>query len=146
MAQETVTCAPFGDNMIRTLKAFLAVCITMTVIDLLWLGLVAEELYNDLLGPLRARETVVVAAALFYLQYILILVFYAVLPSPDLRTAAKRGLGVGWVAYATYELTNWAVIEGWPAALVPIDIAWGLLLTTLVAVAGRAAAGEPPAP
>lgn len=131
--------------MIRTLKAFAAVCITMTVIDLVWLGLVADSLYSELLGPLRAKEAVVAAAVLFYLQYVLILVFYAVLPSPDLRTAAKRGLGVGWVAYATYELTNWAVIEGWPAALVPIDIAWGLVLTTLVAVAGRAAAGAPPA-
>jgi len=130
--------------MTRTLKAFIAICVTMTVIDLLWLGLVADSLYSDLLGPLRAKETVVVAAALFYLQYILVLVFFAALPSPDIRTAAKRGLGVGWVAYATFELTNWAVIEGWPAALVPIDIAWGLCLTTLVAVAGRAAAGPPP--
>ena len=131
--------------MIRFLKAFAAVCITMTVIDLVWLGLVAQDVYSDLLGPLRAQETVVLAAALFYLQYVLILVFYAALPSPDIKTAATRGLGVGWVAYATYELTNWAVIEGWPAALVPIDIAWGLLLTTVVAVAGRAAAGAPPA-
>jgi uncharacterized membrane protein len=131
--------------MIRSLKAFAAVCITMIVLDLVWLGLVAEPLYGELLGPLRAQETVVLAAALFYLQYVLIVVFYAALPSPDMKTAAKRGLGVGWVAYATYELTNWAVIEGWPAALVPIDIAWGLLLTTLVAIAGRAAAGAPPA-
>ena len=130
--------------MIRTIKAFVAVALTMTIIDLIWLGLVAEDLYNDMLGPLRAKDTVVLAAALFYVQYILVIVFWAVLPSADIRSAAKRGLGIGWVAYATFELTNWAVIEGWPAALVPIDIAWGLVLTTTVAVAGRAAAGEPP--
>ena len=130
--------------MTRVIKAFIAVCLTMTIIDLLWLGLVANDLYDTMLGPLRAKETVVLAAALFYIQYILVLVFWAVLPSPDLRTAAKRGLGLGWVAYTTYELTNWAVIEGWPAALVPIDIAWGLLLTTSVAVVGRFVAGEPP--
>ena len=131
--------------MIRTLKAFVAVCLTMTVIDLIWLGIVAQDLYGDLLGPLLTEDTVVVAAALFYLQYVLVLVFWAVLPTPDVKTAAKRGLGVGWVGYATYELTNWAVIEGWPAALVPIDIAWGLVLTTAVAAAGRLAAGDPPA-
>lgn len=130
--------------MTRFLKALFAVCITMTVVDLIWLGLVAESIYSEMLGPLRATETGVAAAALFYIQYVLVLVFFAALPSPDLKTAAKRGLGVGWVAYATYELTNWAVIEGWPAALVPIDIAWGLVLTTIVAVAGRAAAGPPP--
>ena len=131
--------------MIRTIKAFVAVCLTMTVIDLIWLGIVAQDLYGDMLGPLLAKDTVVVAAALFYLQYVLVLVFWAVLPSPDVKSAAKRGLGVGWVGYATYELTNWAVIEGWPAALVPIDIAWGLVLTTAVAAAGRLAAGDPPA-
>ena len=130
--------------MIRTIKAFVAVALTMTVIDLIWLGLVAEDLYNDMLGPLRAKETVVLAAALFYVQYILVIVFWAVLPSPNIRAAAKRGLAIGWLAYATFELTNWAVIEGWPAALVPIDIAWGLVLTTTVAIAGRAAAGDPP--
>ena len=129
--------------MIRIAKAFVAVCLTMTVIDLVWLGLVANELYNNMLGPLRAKETVVLAAALFYLQYVLVLVFWAVLPSRDVRMAATRGLGLGWVAYATYELTNWAVIEGWPAQLVPIDIAWGLVLTASVAAVGRLAAGPP---
>ncbi len=131
--------------MIRIAKAFVAVCLTMTVIDLVWLGLVANELYNNMLGPLRAQETVILAAALFYLQYVLVLVFWAVLPSRDVRMAAKRGLGLGWVAYATYELTNWAVIEGWPAQLVPIDIAWGLVLTASVAAVGRLAAGPPDA-
>ena len=131
--------------MIRTIKAFVAVCLTMTVIDLVWLGLVANELYNNMLGPLRAQETVILAAALFYLQYVLVLVFWAVLPSRNVRMAAKRGLGLGWVAYATYELTNWAVIEGWPAQLVPIDIAWGLVLTASVAAVGRLAAGPPDA-
>ena len=116
----------------------------MTLIDLLWLGVIAKDLYGDMLGPLRAEETQVVAAALFYLQYVLILVFWAVLPAASVKAAAIRGLGLGWVAYATFEFTNWAVIEGWPAALVPIDIAWGLVLTASVAATGRAIAGPPP--
>jgi len=130
--------------MPRILKALSALLITLVALDLLWLGVVAKDLYNDMLGPLRAQQTVVIAAILFYIQYVGVLLFYAVLPSPDIRTAAKRGLGVGWVAYATFEFTNWAVIEGWPGALVPIDIVWGMFLTATVAVAGRAAAGAPP--
>ncbi len=130
--------------MNRTLKALVVVCLTMTLIDLVWLGLVANDLYNDMLGPLRAKETVVVAAAAFYVQYVAILVFWAVLPTVDVKSAAKRGLGLGWVAYATFEFTNWAVIEGWPAALVPIDIAWGMVLTSVVATLGRLAAGPAP--
>ena len=67
----------------------------------------------------------IVAAALFYVQYVAVITAFAVLPAQTLRTAALRGLGVGWLAYATFEFTNWAVIEGWPAAMVPVDIAWG---------------------
>jgi uncharacterized membrane protein len=128
----------------RIAKAAVAVVCTMVILDLLWLGTVATDLYNDRLGDLRAKDTVVLAAALFYVQYVAVIIGFAVLPAARIKDAALRGLGIGWVAYATYELTNWAVIEGWPASLVAIDIAWGLVLTTLVAAVGRAVAGAPP--
>jgi uncharacterized membrane protein len=32
------------------------------------------------------------------------------------------------VTYATWDLTNLAVLEGFPAAIVPIDLAWGTVL------------------
>jgi len=128
----------------RIAKAAVAVVCTMVILDLLWLGTVATDLYNERLGALRAKDTVVLAAALFYVQYVAVIIGFAVLPAARIKDAALRGLGIGWVAYATYELTNWAVIEGWPASLVAIDIAWGLALTTLVATVGRAVAGAPP--
>ena len=128
----------------RYVKAFAAIAITMCVIDLLWLGILAQDIYNEALGPLRARNTVTAAAALFYIQYVLVIQYFAVMPSATTKQAAKRGLLIGWIAYGTYELTNWAVIEGWPMQLVPIDIIWGLALTTAVAAAGHLAAGPPP--
>ena len=130
----------------RILKAILAVAISMVVLDLLFLGIIAKDFFNDQLGALRAKDTVMVAAALFYIQYVAVITFFAVLPAATVRAAAVRGLGIGWLAYATFEFTNWAVIEGWPAALVPIDIAWGLTLTTAVATIGRLAAGSPSTP
>jgi uncharacterized membrane protein len=127
----------------RIFKGFIAVALTMVVLDLIWLGIVAQSMYNEALGSLRAKDTVVIAAALFYVQYVVVIVAFAVLPAVDIKQAAKRGAGIGWLAYATYEFTNWAVIEGWPGWLVPIDVAWGVVLTALVAVAGRALAGPP---
>ena len=49
-----------------------------------------------------------------------------------------------WTDGQPFEFTNWAVVEGWPSSIVAIDIIWGVLLTTLVAVSGRLAAGPPP--
>lgn len=128
----------------RFAKAAVAVGGVMLVLDLLWLGVVGKPIYDEALGDLRAKETVLVAAGLFYLQYVLVVTLFASLPSVTVSQAAKRGAGVGWLAYATYELTNWAVIEGWPASIVAIDIIWGVVLTSLVAAAGRLAAGAPP--
>ena len=128
----------------RHVKAFLAISIAFSIIDLIWLGTVAEKIYSDALGPLRAKNVVWLAAGLFYLQYVLVIQYFAVLPSKTVKQAAKRGLLIGWVGYATYELTNWAVIENWPSELVMIDIAWGLFLTTTISAFGRYAAGPPP--
>ena len=127
----------------RILKATLAVAVSMVVLDLVFLGILAKDFFDQQLGPLRAEDTVIVAAALFYVQYVAVITAFAVLPAQTLRTAALRGLGVGWLAYATFEFTNWAVIEGWPAAMVPVDIAWGLVLTSSVAAIGWLAAGAP---
>ena len=127
----------------RTAKALLAVAVVMVVLDLLWLGVIAGSVYNNALGDLRAKETVVLAAGLFYVQYVVVVTFFAVLPSVTLGQALRRGAGVGWLAYATYEFTNWAVIEGWPASIVAMDVVWGVVLTSVVALSGRLAAGAP---
>ncbi len=109
------------------------------VLDLTWLGVVAADLYARHLGPLMARPVNVTAAALFYVMYVGAVVVHAVRPAGSARDAALRGAGLGFVAYATYELTNWAVIAGWPSALVPIDLVWGVVLTATAAATGFAA-------
>ena len=127
----------------RVLRALAACALTMLTLDLVFLGVVAAPLYDRLLGPLRAPQVHGLAAALFYAMYLGAVLLHAVLPAADAKAAARRGAGLGFVAYATYELTNWAVIAGWPAALVPVDLAWGVVLTASVAAVGRLALGSP---
>ncbi len=45
--------------------------------------------------------------------------------------------GIVAYAYMTFELTAMAVLEGWSAEIILIDIVWGVALTTLVSVVGR---------
>jgi uncharacterized membrane protein len=42
----------------------------------------------------------------------------------------------GFITYATYDLTNYATLKGFPLTIVFIDLAWGAVLTSLVSVAG----------
>ena len=124
----------------RTAVAVFAAALLMLALDLTWLGFVATPVYA-LLGPLQRPEPYWPAALLFYAMYLGAIFVHAVLPSPNVALAARRGAGLGFVAYATYELTNWAVLAGWPAALVPVDLAWGVLLTTTTAAFARRVIG-----
>ncbi len=125
--------------MMRASAAVLVAALIMVVVDLIWLGIFAFSFYNEQLGPLRAQQTNWFAAGLFYIQYIAVVVFFGALPAKSLKSAAGRGALLGWFAYATYELTNWAVIEAWPSGLVAVDIAWGVTLTAIVSSAAHSA-------
>ncbi|MEB3198632.1 MAG: DUF2177 family protein [Candidatus Sericytochromatia bacterium] len=121
------------------LLATSVVALAMVGLDLVWLGAIAQPFYQAQLGPLMAKPPLLAPAAAFYLFYIGVIMAQAVAPADSPKNAAGRGAWLGFVAYATYELTNWAVIQGWPAGLVPVDLGWGILLTAAVSGVGRAA-------
>ena len=126
-----------GKNSIATA----ATALTMLLLDMTWLGPIAGGIYDSSLGPLKRPDVFLPAAALFYGLYIAATVGYAVLKADGPAAAARRGAALGLVAYGTYELTNWAVLRDWPALLVPVDIAWGVVLTATAAFVGKVAQG-----
>lgn len=128
-----------GPSLSAKILATLAAGITLVVLDLLWLGVLARDFYRSSLSTLAREDTEAVAAILFYAMYLATVVIYAVLGASSVGSAAKRGAALGFVAYSTYELTNWAVLRGWPVRLVPVDIGWGVVLTAAAAVAGKLA-------
>lgn len=122
------------------MRSFLAVAVVMLVMDLSWLGLVAPKLYAAAIGHLMAPSANPVAAGIFYVFYATVTTGWAT-ATPTAKAAGLRGAGLGLVAYATYELTNWAVLRDWPAWLVPVDVAWGVVLTGTSAWVGRRVRG-----
>lgn len=124
----------------RFLIALAATATVMVALDLLWLGLIARPVYRQGIGHLMAETPVVPVAVLFYAVYALGLVWFAVAPqSVETRWAATLGSAAlfGFVAYATYDLTNLATLRAWPLGLSLIDVAWGSLVSAGAAAAGR---------
>ena len=115
---------------------WLSIAVAMLVLDITWLGLVAKKIYGEALGTLLRPQAYWPAALLFYAMYVSFVQAVAVMPSSEPKQAAKRGAAMGFFAYATYELTNWAVLANWPADIILIDVLWGLLLTGTIAVLG----------
>ncbi|MCZ7166770.1 DUF2177 family protein, partial [Salmonella enterica] len=112
-----------------TLLAFL-------VLDGLWLGVFMGQTYRSLLGSLMLDQPRLLPAVLFYLLYALGCVVFVVLPSGSWQRAAGLGALLGLVAYGTYDLSNWATLQGWSAGLALMDMAWGTFLTAVCCSVG----------
>lgn len=125
------------------LAAYLAGGLVFLAADFAWLGLAGPRLYRPTLGPLLADKVNLGAAIAFYLIYIAGFVALAAAPAlaaGTWRTAARNGLILGVVAYATYDLTNQSTLRLWSTRLTLLDMGWGGLLTASAALAAYAAA------
>lgn len=124
------------------LKAWLATFAMMLVIDAIWLGVVARGLYQSGMGDLMASQPRWAAAAAFYLAYPIGLVVFAVAPvlqtGGSVARAALLGGLMGFFAYGTYDMTNMAVVQGWPVGLSVVDLVWGTCASAIASAAGIA--------
>lgn len=117
---------------------YLLTVVVFLAIDLVWLGVVARGFYKRTLGDMLKPKVNWGAAFGFYLLYIVGIVALAVLPAirgAGVGEALWRGALLGLIAYATYDLSNLATLKGWPPTVVAVDMVWGTMLTTLVALA-----------
>ncbi len=120
---------------------YIALFLTSTVIffaiDMLWLGFVAKNFYREKLSFIFTGEVNWPAALIFYLIYIVGILYFAILPALNTgnwNLALLNGALLGFLCYATYDLTNMATIKQWPLIVVVVDIIWGTVLTGSVAV------------
>lgn len=112
-------------------KLFLIAFAVFIVVDLIWLGFIAKDLYQKEIGHLMAKSVNWWAAIIFYLIYLAGLVYFVINPAvvaKDWLLALKNGLLFGFITYATYDLTNLATLSAWPLRITLIDLAWGSFL------------------
>ena len=122
--------------------AYIGSALAMLALDAIWLTTMVPRLYRPALGDMLADPPNLPVAAVFYLLYVVGIVFFAVLPAVEHRSwlaALGTGALLGLVAYGTYDFTNLSTLKNWPLTLSLIDVAWGMVVTALAALAGYAA-------
>ncbi|MGB2766219.1 MAG: DUF2177 family protein [Propionicimonas sp.] len=119
----------------RWLIAYAVTVVAFTLVDGVWIALVASGVYRAQLGPLLADPFDAVAAAVFYLGYVAGLVHFGIQPLAVDVPLGRRSLAgalYGLFTYGTWGLTALAVLRGFPAFVAVTDIAWGVALGALV--------------
>lgn len=123
--------------MSEFLKVYLIAFVVFLVIDLIWLGLVAKNLYKQKLGFIMSAKPNWIAALIFYLIFIAGLLFFVINPAIENNSwtyALFAGMFLGFLNYATYDLTNLATLKDWPLKITIIDLIWGTFLGGSVSV------------
>jgi uncharacterized membrane protein len=111
---------------------YLIAMVIFFALDMLWLGLIAKNLYQKKLAFVISPDVNWPAAIVFYLLYIGGILFFAIYPAlreSHWQTALLHGALLGGLCYATYDLTNMVTIKGWPLIITVVDIAWGMVIT-----------------
>ena len=113
-------------------RLILIAFIIFLLIDILWLGIIAKNLYKNEIGHIMKEKPNWLAAIIFYILFIVGLVYFVIEPAVDKDSFIKAllpGLLFGLITYATYDLTNLATIKNWPLKITFIDLIWGSFLS-----------------
>jgi uncharacterized membrane protein len=118
--------------------AYVAVLIVFGAIDAVWLTTMGALLYRPALGDILLQSLRVAPAIAFYLMFPIGIVVFAVLPGLRAQspvTTATLALLFGALAYATYDLTNYATLRNWTLQITVLDIGYGALASSIAATA-----------
>jgi uncharacterized membrane protein len=123
--------------MAAFLKIYGIAFVVFTVVDLVWLGFIANSLYKKYLGFIMRPSPNWPVAIIFYLVYLAGVVFFVINPAlakQSWKYALFAGMFFGFITYATYDLTNLATLKDWPPFITVIDLIWGTTLGGLVSL------------
>lgn len=112
-------------------KTYIVTFLVFFIIDLIWLGLIAKNLYKNQIGHLMSNQPNWIAAIVFYFIFIFGLIYFVIAPALDSGEWTKaliNGLIFGFITYSTYDLTNLATLQNWPIKITIIDLIWGTSL------------------
>ncbi|WP_459855539.1 DUF2177 family protein [Dongia sp. agr-C8] len=112
--------------------------LSFLALDAVWLSLMGTTLYRAQLGNLVLEKFLLAPAIAFYLIYPVGIAVFAVGPALQAASGAVAlgyGLLLGFLAYATYNLTNMATLRGWSPLVTAADLGWGSFATGAAALA-----------
>lgn len=126
--------------MVELLKPFGAGLMTFLCLDLVWIGLVANQFYKRELAEIARMEggnfAIRLGPALVLYPLIILGLLLFALPraegGPWWAGAAWGGL-FGLVGYGIYDLTNYATLTNYTLRMTVVDMCWGVVLSAVTA-------------
>lgn len=121
----------------RYLIVYLSTLAILLPLDFAFLGTIGKKMYQSRIGDIMLDTPRLSAALLFYMLYLVGIVVFVNGANPS-NWSANLAFGAlfGLFCYATFALTNMAILKQWQWTLVIPDVAWGMVLTAAAASVG----------
>ncbi|GAU85456.1 DUF2177 family protein [Bosea sp. BIWAKO-01] len=115
----------------RFVTGYIAFLVAFGLCDAIWLSTMTPRLYRPTLGEGLLDQIRYLPAVLFYFGFPLGVVHFALMPAlqdGSGRAALINGALIGLLAYATYDLTNYATLRAWTLTITLADLAYGTVV------------------
>lgn len=122
------------------IKPFITAFICTIVLDIIWLGFIAKNLYDKQIGFLLRKTNnnltpVWSSAVVVYIAIALGITLFVLPKARDgLQDAFVWGAIFGAIMYMIYDFTNHATLANWPYQMVFMDVLWGTFLCGTVSL------------
>lgn len=120
--------------MLVYLIAWIVAAVAFLALDALWFSWSVPRFYKPIIGEIMRPKFSLAPAIAFYVIYVSAIVYFGVrvgLEDASLASAALNGALLGFFAYATFDLSNQAILRVWSTKLSVVDMAWGTVATAL---------------
>lgn len=128
--------------MLAYVIAWIVAAAVFLGLDALWFSQSVPKFYRPIIGQIMRPNPNLVAAGAFYLIYVSGIMFFAVAPALEQASASEallNGAALGFLAYATFDLSNQAIMRTWSTKLTIVDMSWGTFATGMAAIAAYTA-------
>jgi uncharacterized membrane protein len=116
--------------MARMIAGYVTFLLVFGGLDAVWLTIMVPRLYLPTLGDSAAASVRMIPAIMFYLAYAVGAIAFVAGGAESVSQALLEGLFFGAIAYATYDLTNYATLRNWSLSLTVSDMAWSAVATS----------------
>ena len=118
---------------------YFAMLMFFVLCEVIVLTNIMQPLFFKNIGHLMRENTNFAMASIFYLFYVAGVYWFATkagLRAESILIAVLSGGFLGFLAFGTYEITNFLILKDWKITLVFIDTLWGVLISGAMAGVG----------
>lgn len=110
---------------------YLATFTFLIGIDLIWITLVINKLYQDALSNMLRTNPIIWSAILAWILIPLGIVLFTVPRSKNIKQSLFYGAMYGLILYGVYDFTNFSILEPYTLKMTVLDVIWGTFLCSI---------------